>query len=532
MISIRYPGQPEAVDASGLFNGISNFGENLKARKAWEQYDKWLRGGVDQQQTASVAPQSIAPQQQPLDYASQRVAQAHSASGGPPQGAIESYIRHAAQKRGIDPEIAVKVAMSEGGVTDPVRQSDVVKDGVREQSYGPFQLYMGGGLGNEFQQATGMHPSDPGAWQKGIDFALDKAKEGGWGPWYGAAKVGIGERDGIGAGAPQGAGAQGEIRQGSDGQNYQYAQTTGMAGQTGDQGWIRTSQGGNDLLPPPEVMRALFRSEQTRPLAIQLSESARKARMGDPEEALRLRKLRAEVQALENPQAKPTDDMREYEAARAQGFQGSLQDWIVGNRKAGATNVNVNTGEPGDVKLRESLDKAEGDQWAAYKQTATTSGSSQQDFAILDELINIAPQGPITGRLAEAFPGVSTAGDAFQSIVKRIAPTLRAPGSGSTSDIEYDGMLRSLPALRNNPDANRLINQIMKEKATINVHRGDIITQYQTGSISAADARRQLSELDKVSIITPDMKKLLGIAGGEGGAKNRTSSGVEWSLDD
>lgn len=38
---------------------------------------------------------------------------------------------------------------------------------------------------------------------------------------------------------------------------------------------------------------------------------------------------------------RPTDDMREYQMAVSQGFGGTLGDWIRGNRKAGATTVNV-----------------------------------------------------------------------------------------------------------------------------------------------------------------------------------------------
>lgn len=38
-----------------------------------------------------------------------------------------------------------------------------------------------------------------------------------------------------------GGGQPGKIRRGADGQNYQLAETTGMAGATGDQGWIPTS---------------------------------------------------------------------------------------------------------------------------------------------------------------------------------------------------------------------------------------------------------------------------------------------------
>lgn len=183
---------------------------------------------------------------------------------------------------------------------------------------------------------------------------------------------------------------------------------------------------------------------------------------------------------------------------------------------AGKTSVTVMpNGEPGDGELRKALDKGEGDLWAEYKKQGSVSGAMGQDFQILDELIKMAPQGPVQGRLAETFAGVSSAGDAFQSIVKRIAPTLRAPGSGSTSDIEYDGMLRSLPALRNQPEANAMIAEIMKAKAQLNMQRADIITQYQTGEKTAAQARREIAELDKQSIMSPEMKKALDGIGGE-----------------
>ena len=113
-------------------------------------------------------------------------------------GIIEAYIRQAAIARGIDPDIAVRVAMSEGGLTNPVRKSEVPTGGGRtEESYGPFQLYMGGGLGNR-ALAAGIDPRDPNQWQAGVDFALDEAKRAGWGQWYGAAKAGIGNWAGLG----------------------------------------------------------------------------------------------------------------------------------------------------------------------------------------------------------------------------------------------------------------------------------------------------------------------------------------------
>lgn len=120
---------------------------------------------------------------------------------------LEQYIRQAALARGIDPDIAVRVAQSEGGLRDPVRQSGVMKDGRQEPSYGPFQLLVGGegtgfpaGMGND-ALARGIDPRNPDHALRGVDFALDGAAKNGWGAWYGAKAAGIGNRDGIGAGA-------------------------------------------------------------------------------------------------------------------------------------------------------------------------------------------------------------------------------------------------------------------------------------------------------------------------------------------
>lgn len=117
---------------------------------------------------------------------------------------LEAYIRQAALARGIDPDIAVRVAKSEGGLKDPTRQSDFARGGRREPSYGPFQLLVGGGntgfpegLGNA-ALAAGIDPRTPEGALKGIDFALDQARAGGWGPWYGAKAQGITGMEGIG----------------------------------------------------------------------------------------------------------------------------------------------------------------------------------------------------------------------------------------------------------------------------------------------------------------------------------------------
>ena len=104
----------------------------------------------------------------------------------------EAHIRATAAKYGIDPDIAVKVAKSEG-------LRDFLGD--KGKSGGAFQLYTGGGLGNKFKKETGLDPLDPKNEDATIDYALKEAAKGGWGPWYGAAKVGVGKWDGISGGA-------------------------------------------------------------------------------------------------------------------------------------------------------------------------------------------------------------------------------------------------------------------------------------------------------------------------------------------
>jgi len=108
-----------------------------------------------------------------------------------PRG-LTAYIRETAKKHGVDPEIALKVAKSEG-------LRDFLGD--KGKSGGAFQLYTGGGLGNKFKKETGLDPLDPKNEKATIDFAMQEAAKGGWGPWYGAAKVGVGKWDGISGGA-------------------------------------------------------------------------------------------------------------------------------------------------------------------------------------------------------------------------------------------------------------------------------------------------------------------------------------------
>lgn len=101
----------------------------------------------------------------------------------PDDDTVRSYITEAATTRGIPVDDALRVWEGEG---KGAWQSNFRRRGKREPSYGPYQLFTGGGLGNAFMEETGLDPSDPATWKQGVDYALDTAKKEGWKQWYGA----------------------------------------------------------------------------------------------------------------------------------------------------------------------------------------------------------------------------------------------------------------------------------------------------------------------------------------------------------
>jgi hypothetical protein len=126
---------------------------------------------------------------------------------------IQQYIMQAARQRGIDPNVALRVAQHEGtnpatGQFDSPAQQGTFNTG---RSWWPFQLHYGGvgtpyeqygtvaGMGNDFTAQTGWQPGDPRAWKDATDFALDQAVSNprGWALWYGSIPAKVAARQGL-----------------------------------------------------------------------------------------------------------------------------------------------------------------------------------------------------------------------------------------------------------------------------------------------------------------------------------------------
>jgi hypothetical protein len=116
-----------------------------------------------------------------------------SGGGFSSQAEKEAFIRASAIKAGINPDVAMAVARSEGFNSF---------SGDNGTSFGAFQLHVtpggrGHAVGDQFQSLTGLDPSNPANEHESIMFAMEWAKRHGWGDFHGAANSGIGPHQGI-----------------------------------------------------------------------------------------------------------------------------------------------------------------------------------------------------------------------------------------------------------------------------------------------------------------------------------------------
>ena len=124
----------------------------------------------------------------------------YSATGykGITQKNIESIIAKEAKLRNMDVATAIKVYRAEGLNS---YQSQLKYEGKQERSYGPYQLFVDGGLGNTYQKDTGRKLVSDNTLEgitNQIRWSLDYvAKTGSWSPWKGAARVGIEDDEGL-----------------------------------------------------------------------------------------------------------------------------------------------------------------------------------------------------------------------------------------------------------------------------------------------------------------------------------------------
>lgn len=227
----------------------------------------------------------------------------------------------------------------------------------------------------------------------------------------------------------------------------------------------------------PELLAKMFQNPNTRDLALGAIKSAQ---TGSPEQ----------------PAA-----VKEYLFAVSQGYGKSFADWQNEN-KSGST-VNVNTGENSSAFGKKSDELA-----AARFDDIVKSGQDAQMFTgDLMQLADIAKTlktgkeaevlaavGPYADALGIPVDGLGSA-QAYDAIISRMAPAMRIPGAGASSDFDARQFLKSLPSLGNTPEGNTLVIQTFQNIQDAKMKAAEIASQAQTGQISWQDADKQIRAL-------------------------------------
>lgn len=222
----------------------------------------------------------------------------------------------------------------------------------------------------------------------------------------------------------------------------------------------------------------------------------REMQAADPVRQIELQKAQIQLQNLQNPM---TDDIREYEYARSQGYDGSFSDFVKQMKKAGSSSTNVTIGE-GD-KFYENLDKKNAETFAMLSEGGVTARGKLNQIDRLESLLSAAPSGMEAGvkQMLGDF-GINTEGlDNIQStraLLEAMVPQQRPVGSGPMSDADVKMFRNSLPRLINQPGGNGLILQTMRGIAQYEMQMGEIADQVADRAITPAEGRKRIRELE------------------------------------
>lgn len=175
--------------------------------------------------------------------------------------------------------------------------------------------------------------------------------------------------------------------------------------------------------------------------------------------------------------------------------------------QAGRTQIN-NTNAfdaKGETKFNEALGAAQAKRWDAYIQEGDVAQGRMADIQTLRETSRrLGSQGSSAnlkstiGPYAESL-GIKVDGlsdiQLYESITNRLAPTLRAPGSGSTSDIEFKGFMRAIGPLSNAPAAREMILDTFEAASRNDIARSEIASRLASGEINRGQAEKEIRSL-------------------------------------
>jgi hypothetical protein len=140
-----------------------------------------------------------------------------------------------------------------------------------------------------------------------------------------------------------------------------------------------------------------------------------------------------------------------------------------------------------------------------FEKLSEEGDTARTDLALIGQLRSLGDQMGGTGAVAAARGWLADRGvklgenvgavEAYGSIIDKLTPQQRVPGTGATSDYEGRMFKSSLPKLLNTPEGNALVADTLEALAQAKVARAQIAEQALTKEITPNEAIKQLRAL-------------------------------------
>lgn len=191
----------------------------------------------------------------------------------------------------------------------------------------------------------------------------------------------------------------------------------------------------------------------------------------------------------------------EYEAALARGFipqTTTLEQFIITKKPPGASATAIAGGKLDP--FTETSQKKQAEVFSNIQDAGTTASRTLQSVNRLENILSKVDTGAVASfqQIAGNF-GIPSKGlsniQAAQAIINKLVPQQRPPGSGTMSDADLLLYKESLPRIINQPNANKLIIQSMRDINNYVIQEGKIAADVLDQRITPAEGRQKLLEL-------------------------------------
>lgn len=204
----------------------------------------------------------------------------------------------------------------------------------------------------------------------------------------------------------------------------------------------------------------------------------------------------------------PTDDQREYQMAKRQGYGGSFMDYQTAIKGAGASRTNVTVGQEGkyDQTMGESLAKEYvSAQSAGAKASRDLASLRVMETAAADPNVYTGTGGNTINAVKKGFQsifGVDVKGVSNAEVISNLASEIAVGNKdklpGPMSDADRAFLVEMAPNLTKSPEGNRLIIQLGIAGKEWEAIRANVVRDYaaKRGGRLDAGVYTALAEVD------------------------------------